>query len=192
MQKFLIIISIFLCAACTMPETRIYSLSLPVERKLSGNTSGASANVLVRSPRYLSQHYVACRTSPYQLDISKYSKWDSPPDELVRDAFREVFYSKGVFREVKTANFIPAGYYSVDIKLRRFERTDSGEGSFGEIDFDVLLVSPDGKELYRHTVSKKIRLESRNNLELAKALSSALSEGVVEAVSGIAGVMNRP
>ena len=157
-RVFFVITAIFLFTACTMPETKIYSISLPVERKLSDNKSDSSVNIRVRSPRYLAQQYIASRTSPYQIDISRYSKWESSPVELVREAFRDSFYSRGISKDVKTSNFVPAGYYSVDIQLRRFERTDSGNDLFGEMDFEVVVSSPEGKEIYRKTVSRKIRL----------------------------------
>ena len=133
----LLITAIFLFTACTMPETKIYSLSLPAERRLSDNKADSSVNIRVRSPRYLAQQYIACRTSPYQIDISKYSKWEAPPVELVRDAFKDLFYSRGISKDVKTSNFVPAGYYSVDVQLRRFERTGSDNDLFGEMGFEV-------------------------------------------------------
>lgn len=189
-RVFFLITAFFLYAACTMPETKIYSLSLPVERKLSDNKSDSSVNIRVRSPRYLAQQYIAYRTSPYQIDISKYSKWEASPVEMVRDAFRDSFYSRGLSKEVRTSNFVPAGYYSVDIQLRRFERTDSSNDLFGEMDFEVAVSSSDGKEIHHKTVSRKIRLENNDNLNLAKSLSLALSDGVEEAMTGIAGAMN--
>ena len=178
-------------AACTMPETKIYSLSLPVERKLNYNISGVSVNIRVQSPRYLSQQYIAHRISPYQLEISKYSKWELSPLEMVREAFVDAFYSRGASKEVKTLNIIPAGYSAVDIKLRRFERTDSANGAFGEVDFDVNVLSPEGKEIYRKTIARKVALERKDNVSLAKALSAALSDAVNEAMTGI-GAIKRP
>jgi len=188
-RVFCLITVIFLFAACTMPETKIYSLSLPAERKLSDNKSDYSVNIRVHSPRYLAQQYLAFRTSPYQIDISRYSKWESSPVEMVRDAFRDSFYSRGISKDVKTSNLVPAGYYSVDIQLRRFERTGPDHDLFGEIGFEIVVSSPEGKEIYRKTVSKKIRLDNKDNLDLAKALSAALSEAVEETMTGTTGVM---
>lgn len=188
-RAFLIIAAIFLLTACTMPETKIYSIPLPADTKLSDHKSDSSVNIRVRSPRYLAQQYIASRTSPYQIDISRYSKWESTPVELVREAFRDSFYSRGISKDVKTANFTPSGYYSVDIQLRRFERSDSGNDLFGEINFEVVVSSPESKEIYRKTVSRKMKLQNKDNLDLAQALSTALSEGVEEAMTGIAGVM---
>ena len=189
-RVFFLITAIFFFTACSMPETKIYSLSLPAERKLANNKSDSSVNLRVSSPRYLSQQYIAYRTSPYQIDISKYSKWESSPVEMIRDAFKDSFYSRGISKDVKTSKFVPSGYYSVDIQLRRFERTGSDNDQFGEIDFEAVVSSPEGKEIYRKTVSRRIRLENKDNLNLAKSLSLALSEGVEEAITGIAAVMN--
>ena len=190
MQRYLfLLLSIFLFTACSMPETKIYSLSLPAERKLNDTMAGVSVNVRVQSPRYLSQQYIAHRTSPYQLEISKYSKWELSPLEMVREAFVDAFYSRGTSKEVKILNIIPAGYYAVDIKLRRFERTDSVIGAFGEVDFDVNVLSPDGKELYRKTIARKVALERKDNVSLAEALSAALSDAVDETMTGIIGAI---
>ena len=190
MQKsILLLLALFVSAACTMPETKIYSLSLPVETKLNDSMSGVPVNIRVQSPRYLSQQYIAHRTSPYQLEISKYSKWEISPLEMMREAFVDAFYARGASKEVKTLNIIPAGYYAVDIKLRRFERTDTTNGAFGEVDFDVNVLSPDGKELYRKTIARKVALERKDNVSLAEALSAALSDAVDETMTGIIGAI---
>jgi len=192
MQRyFFLLLAFFMFTACTMPETKIYSLSIPAERKLTDNASGVSVNIRVKSPRYLSQQFIAFRTSPYQLEISKYSKWESSPADMVREAFSDSLYSRGISKEVKTLNIVPAGYYAIDIKLRRFERVDSGDGSFGEVDFDVNVLSPEGKEIYRKAISKKTAMQGKDNLDLAVSMSAALSEAVDEAMTGI-GVIKQP
>jgi uncharacterized lipoprotein YmbA len=192
MQRyFFLLLAVFLFTACSMPETKIYSLSVPVERKLHDNAAGVSVNLRVKSPRYLSQQFIACRTSPYQLNIAKYSKWEASPAEMMREAFSDALYSRGISKEVKTLNIVPAGYYAVDITLRRFERTDSGDDSFGEVDFDIKVLSPEGREIYGKAILKKVPLKKRDNLNLAQSLSEALSEAVDEAITGI-GVVMRP
>ena len=180
MQKRIIgLLLILFLASCAMPETRIFSLNMPAEKKLSAVNSDATVAVVVSSPRYLTQPYIAYRTSPYQLAISRYAKWDSPPDEIVRDAFRDSLAST-LFKDVRTSNFVPSGSYSLKIDLKRFERSDEGDLSFAEVAFDVSLLSPEGKNLYQNSVTKKIKIEDRSFLSLAKGLSSALGEGTEE------------
>lgn len=178
-RLLLIFICLSLFAACTMPETKIYSLSLPAGKGNDVRTD-ASINVLVQAPRYLTQSYIAYRTSPYQLQISRYSRWDAAPDDMVRDAFRDTLSALEVFSEVKASPIMPPGSYGLEINLRRFERSDNGEESFGELVFDISLISPEGKELYHNTVTKSRKLEDRSFLSLAKALSASLSEGINE------------
>lgn len=185
LKGFIVTMTVFLAAACTMPETKIYSLALPEGKETSDVKAGAAVNIFVHSPRYLSQAYIAYRTSPYQLQISRYSKWDSSPDEMVREAFKDSLSSSSLFREVRTSNFASSGYHSFEVHLRRFERSDEGNDSFGELVFDVSLLSPEGKELYRCAVSRKVRLEDKSFLGLAKALSAALSEGIGEMKAGL-------
>lgn len=193
LRVVLIVLSVFFISACTMPETKIYSLNMPdtssssysksEKERLSDVTNvKADSSIMIRvsSPRYLSQAYMAYRSSPYQLEVSRYSKWESPPNLLVKEAFKDSLSSTGLFREVRAANAVSEGFYLLDINLKRFERSDDGNDSFADLVFDVNLVSPDGMELYRSTVSKKVKLDERSFLSLARGLSSALSEGIGE------------
>jgi len=181
-----------------MPETKIYSLNMPdtssssysksEKERLSDVTNvKADSSIMIRvsSPRYLSQAYIAYRSSPYQLEVSRYSKWESPPNLMVKEAFKDSLSSTGLFREVRAANTVYDGFYLLDINLKRFERSDDGNDSFADLVFDVNLVSPDGMELYRSTVSKKVKLDERSFLSLARGLSSALSEGIGEVRNNI-------
>ena len=165
LRVVLIVLSVFFISACTMPETKIYSLNMPdtssssysksEKERLSDVTNvKADSSIMIRvsSPRYLSQAYMAYRSSPYQLEVSRYSKWESPPNLLVKEAFKDSLSSTGLFREVRAANAVSEGFYLLDINLKRFERSDDGNDSFADLVFDVNLVSPDGMELYRSTV----------------------------------------
>lgn len=186
-----IILSLSFISACTMPDTKIYSLYLPdvtarhekqktekVFIKGVREDAGASIVILIQSPRYLAQSYIVYRNSPYQLDISRYAKWGIPPTEMITSALRDYLYSTGFFKEVKISNFIPEGYYTIKLNLKKFERSDTGSDSFGEILFDVKLISPENKELYRDTISKREKLDDMSFLSLAKGLSSALEESL--------------
>jgi len=182
---FAAILAMILLISCSMPGTKIYSLAVPEEKTISGGQTDASVNVTVHSPRYLGQSYIAYRTSPYQIDLSRYSRWDMPPVDLVRDAFRDGLSASGSFREVKASVFTPGGYYNLDIYLKRFERLDEGETSSCQLLFEVKLRSPEGNEVYKKTISKTVRLEDKGFPSLAKALSSALAEGIGQSQSGI-------
>jgi len=188
MQKgFILLLLIFLFAACTMPETKIYSLSLPYEKESpkEKHTVNASLAILIESPKHLSRPYIVFRNSPYQIAISKYSKWDAPPTEIVRGAFRDALVTSGLFREIKLLTIAPKDFYTLKINLRRFERIDEGEKFSGEIIFDVSFISPEGRESYLGTVSKKILLETQKSDSLAKGLSKALADGIEEIKANI-------
>jgi len=164
-----------------MPETRVYSLYLSKDREGTIHPKGdASIAVMINSPRYLTQPYIVYRKSPYQFEISRYSKWEASPNEMLRRVFKDNLSSTQRFKEVKVINIVPEGFYSLKINLKRFERSDTGNDSFGELVFDVQLLSPDGKELFQNTISKKSKLDDRTFLSLAKGLSGALQEGVDE------------
>ncbi len=187
-KNLAVVLLFFVLGACSMnmPETEVYSLNLPNWDNAKESRSDASLAVMVTSPRYLMQPYIAYRTSPYQLSVSRYSKWEASPDEMVRQAFDDKLSSGGLFKNVRASNFVPRGFYSLRIDLKQFERLDEGDASFGEIAFNIDLFSPDGKELYHAAVVKKIKLEDRSFLGLAKALSSGLTEGVEEADASVA------
>lgn len=201
MQRFLaVIFSVFLISACTMPETKIYSIYMTTpplppfsngEIRMGVNeidsTAEKSLIVMIDAPRYLSQAYIAYRNSPYQLEISRYSKWESPPNNMVREAFKTRIFSTGDFKEVRSSNIVPDGFYSLAINLKKFERYDEGNDSFGDLFFDVQLSSPDGKELYHQTISKHVKLDDETFLSLAKGLSAALSESIEEVSESITG-----
>ena len=201
MQRFLaVIFSVFLISACTIPETKIYSIYMTTpplppfsngEIRMGVNeidsTAEKSLIVMIDAPRYLSQAYIAYRNSPYQLEISRYSKWESPPNNMVREAFKTRIFSTGDFKEVRSSNIVPNGFYSLAINLKKFERYDEGNDSFGDLFFDVQLSSPDGKELYHQTISKHVKLDDETFLSLAKGLSAALSESIEEVSESITG-----
>lgn len=168
-----------------MPETQIYSLHVPAGKHIQNTKADTSMAILVDSPRYLSQPYIVYRNSPYQLLISRYSKWDSAPDETVRQAFRDALSSSGLFKDVRSSNVVPGGFYSLRINLKRFERLDEGNDSFGELALDVSLFAPEGRDLYQGTFIKKVKLEDRSSISLAKALSSSLVEAMEEVRTNI-------
>jgi uncharacterized lipoprotein YmbA len=181
---------VVLCAACSMPQTKIYSLVLKSGEPAPKMKADVSLDLVVRSPRYLAQPYIACRTSPYQLEITRYSKWDSPPVEMVRESFRNALSAMGLFKDVKVSHYVPPDFYSLEIDLKRFERLDNGSDAFAELSFDLDLSSPDGKTLYRGSFKKKIKLSDRSFPGLAEALSGALAEGIDQAKANIGVAFN--
>ena len=180
LKRMTMFLLIAVCAACSMPETQIYSLHLPTPKNSPNKNTNASIAILIHSPRYLTQPYIAYRKSPYQLLISRYSKWESSPEEMVSHAIRDTLSTTGLFKEIRTSYVVPAGFYSLTIHLKRFERIDEGDDSFGELSFEANLRSPNGREIYQRSVSKRTKLEDKSFLSLTKGLSSALAEGITE------------
>jgi uncharacterized lipoprotein YmbA len=185
----IVFLTVLLTAACTMPATKIYSLYFPKEEKTPQKTSGITLSLSVASARYLAQPYIAYRTSPYQLELSGYAKWEAAPAEMVRDAFRHSFEASGLFKEVRTSHFPPQDAYALEIYVRRFERLDAEGGPYGDLAFDARIFSPGGKELYRGEFSRKFRLQNGSFLSLAKALSTGLLETMDEVKGQVAKVI---
>lgn len=176
---------IALLSACSVPETKIYNMSLPAEKGRADVRADASIAIMLHAPRYLTQPYIAYRNSPYRLEISRYSKWDAAPNDMLRDIFKDSISSTGLFKEVRVSNMAPHGFYALKLNVKRFERSDEDGASFGEFIFDYSLVSPENKEIYSGTVSKRVKLQDKSFLSLAMGLSSALKEGIDEVEKGI-------
>jgi len=81
---------------------------------------------------------------------------------------------------VRPSHIVLNGFYALKIDLMRFERSDEGDLSFAEVAFAVSLVAPEGKNLYQGSVTKKVKLDDRSFLSLARGLSSGLGEGIAE------------
>lgn len=182
LRKGIVLLGILLVAACSMPETRIYSLHMPADNNRAQVRKQATIILRVQSPRYLAQPYIAHRLSAYQLDISRYAKWDSAPVEMVREIFRDSL--SAVYEDVRTSNSVAEGSYVLNINLKRFERVDD---SYAELALDAVLLSAEGKEMLRFEERKKVQLDTKDSAGLAKGLSAALSESVKEVLAGLGG-----
>ncbi len=180
LQRGILLLGVLLMTACSMPETRIYSLHLPADNNKAEAGKQAMITLRVQSPRYLAQPYIAHRISPYQLDISRYAKWDSAPVEMIREIFRDSL--AGVYQDVRASNYVSEGSFVLNINLKRFERV---EDSYAELAFDAVLYSADGKELYRVEEQKKVQIDTKDPAGVAKGLSAALTESVKEVLAGL-------
>ena len=190
-NRFIIVFftfAVLFLSACTMPDTKIYSLNLnapEISSPVKDGFSDKSLVILVNAPRYLTQPYIAYRNSPYELEISRYSKWEASPQEMFRGALKNYLSAAGVFKEVRVSNVVPEGFYSLDIDIKKFERYDEGNDSYGELMFDCALYSSDEVRISGSTISKKIKLEDRTYLNLAKGLSKALNEAIKETIDAL-------
>ena len=179
-RSLLVLMSVFFITACSMPETKIYNLDIPAEKGPIQAKTDDSLVIRADSPRYLAQPYIAYRSSPYQMEIARYSKWDCSPRVMISKRLKDALFSTGLFKEVRILNIVPKQYYLLDINLKRFERLDEGSQSYGEVVLEFAYFSPAGKELFRSTISKKVRLDDKSFLSLARGLSVALSETIEE------------
>lgn len=176
-------------SGCAMPATKIYTLNLRPEAPAQQKIHDATVAVVVTSPRYLSQPYIVYRNSTYQLDISRYAKWQDPPDDMLRDAFKE-YLARTLFREVRTPGIHQDGIYLLNIDLRHFERRDEGDAFYAEVAFEAIFHSPQGEILFQHGFERRTRLQDRSFAGLAKELSLSLGEGINEVKKKLAKSMN--
>ena len=177
-----------LVSCMTMPETKIFSLYRPIEEERILCKSDLSIHVFTNAPKHLSQPYIIYRKSDFELDTARYAKWDSAPDETINNTYRLAL--SPLFRDIVITRYQDRKAHQVAIELRRFERLDEGEKSFAALEYDFFLRSPDGREIYHRKVMKKEALETRDNLNLAMAMSAALMESVEEVIADLGGIMS--
>jgi len=170
-----LMLCLLMLAACSAPATKIYSLHLP-EEKGQMTTPDTIIVIQALSPRYLAQPYIAYRSSPYQVDIAQYSKWDAAPVDTVRDNLRDALAGGSI----RTTTAFSGDACLLKVTLKHFERLDRNGESFGNLIFDAELTSPEGKELLRTTIARLVRLPDRTFLSLAQGMSQALTEAVKE------------
>lgn len=168
MFKFFIylICCLMFSSACSMPDTKIYTIQL-IDRNVKDVTKYDGKlkpiiNICVESPGHLAQPYIITRYSDYQIGVSRYSKWEVPPRDIVGRGIKEVLGSLNLFKEVNIGNINTEGAYLLDINLKRFELLSSGTDHFGEILLDLDLNTPDGNRLYFDRIHKRIKLENNN------------------------------
>jgi ABC-type uncharacterized transport system auxiliary subunit len=168
-----------LTASCSIPESKIYSVY--IKREAAPQARGtASLIISLDADRMLAQPYIVYRDSPYQLRISGYSKWDSPPVRIVAAQMEDAFHESGIFDGVHVSDTFTEGLYALKVDLHRFEEFDEPDGTFAQIEFDCELIAPDGKPLFYATLLKRRRLEDKSFLSLAKGMSEALQEAIAE------------
>jgi uncharacterized lipoprotein YmbA len=177
-----------LASGCAMKETKTYSLNLASEALAQQSISDATVAVVVSSPRHLSQPYIVYRESLYTLDISRYAKWQAPPDDMLRDAIKDPL-ANSLFREVRTTGSPRRGMYALKINLTHFERWDEADASYAEVAFVATFLSPQGKILFQQDFKRKTKLEDRRFASLAKGLSSSLDEAISELKASLAKAM---
>lgn len=182
LRRGIFLLGVLLMAACSMPETRIYSLHMPEDNTKAQVRKQAMVTLRVQSPRYLAQPYIAHRISLYQLDISRYAKWDAAPVEMVREIFRDSLST--VYQDVRVSNFVPEGSFVLNVHLKRFEWVDE---SYAELAFDAVLHSAEGKEIYHIDMEKRVQIDTKDPAGVAKGLSAALSEAIKEVLAGLKG-----
>lgn len=177
---YILIFSAVVLLACSMPYTKIYTLHLKEsseENLYIDNISRKSViNICVESPKHLKQPYIVKRYSDYSISISKYSKWEASPRDIISKKMKEELESLNIFKEVFINNINNPEDYSLDIVLKRFELLNLGKDNYGEILLNIDLISPDGKKLYHDRIYKRVKLKSDSFDELAEGLSTVLND----------------
>ncbi|KJU84531.1 protein containing DUF330 [Candidatus Magnetobacterium bavaricum] len=174
-----------------MPETKIYSLYVPIDAAVFDATAPNTGKVgepkrktalplaiIMDSPRYLTQPYIAYRSSPYELTIARYVKWDSAPVKIIGGELKNALGKKTPFSDVRVMSITPPNSHILRVNLRKFERYDDTVASYAELSLDVDLISPQGENIYRMTFNKRVKLTDSSFKSLAEGISLAVHEAI--------------
>ena len=184
--KAITIMFLLFIPACSMPETRIYSISVLHDLKATDSPVDKSIVIQMDSENYLRQPYIVHRNSPYELDIAKYSKWESSPYKMVRKELKDSLLSLDLFSDISVSSVSQKNSYILRVDLSKFERHDEGEKSYAFLEFDVDLLSPVGQKIYSDSVSSKEALDGRDFKNLAEVMSLSLKRGIDKTVIAVA------
>lgn len=176
MKRMLMILIFIFVVSCSSAEMKIYSIYMPISNEaISSSKRGETLYLTVRAPRHLEQPYIIFRNSPYELNLSTYSKWEASPSDIIKQNMMEVLTSKKIYREVKLTR--PQANEQVEvmiIDLKDFSRYDEGQISYGMLQFAVTLRDKNNKEIYQKDFKVREQLEDRTYLSLAKKISQVL------------------
>ncbi|MBF0516760.1 MAG: membrane integrity-associated transporter subunit PqiC [Nitrospirae bacterium] len=182
MVSIVALVTLAVISCASLPETKIYSLDIHYDMTAQGEARpDIPIVIVVDCPRYLSQAFMALRSSPYMLTILKFSKWQSPPSTMLAEELKKALYSIGYFKDIRIAGIVKPNVYSLKNNLTRFEQFNEGTSSYGLLSLDVDLLSPEGENIYHNTYSKKIKLNSSDDYTaLAAGMSAALNDMLLE------------
>ena len=175
-----ILLGIVILFGCSMPATSIYSLSIEQVSTSYKSAYDFPLGLVLHSPQYLSQAYIASRSSPYELRISKYSKWEAPPDRMVGESFRDFLFSAGIFQDIRIFRSPRKGLYNLELKIRRFERLNEGGKSYGLLTIDTIFSDNKGKLLFRKVIADTQELAGNDYASLAKGMSILMKRAYEE------------
>jgi uncharacterized lipoprotein YmbA len=134
-----IMILLFFISACSMPETRIYSISVQHDLETADSQVDRSIVIQMDSEDYLRQPYIVHRNSPYELKIAKYSKWESSPYKIVRKEFKDALVSIDLFSDIRISSVSQKNSCTLRVNLSKFERHDEGDKSYALLEFNIDL-----------------------------------------------------
>lgn len=173
-------IALLVIAGCATPETRIYSIHIPRPDIVAPLAKAVPLAISLEAPRHLSQPYITTRTSPYEVELSRSSKWESSPEVMVREELVRTFAAMPAFSDVRLASRPPSGYYLLKVTLQRFERIQEKGDYLAEFAADVSISFPDTAEMNRLFIVRRIPVRDAGYAALAEGLSTALSQGMAD------------
>jgi uncharacterized lipoprotein YmbA len=181
-----IMILLFFISACSMPETRIYSISVQHDLETADSQVDRSIVIQMDSEDYLRQPYIVHRNSPYELKIAKYSKWESSPYKIVRKEFKDALVSIDLFSDIRISSVSQKNSCTLRVNLSKFERHDEGDKSYALLEFNIDLLSPVGQKIYSDSVSSKESLDEKDFENLAEVMSLSLKRDIDKTVTAMA------
>ncbi|HIJ59041.1 MAG TPA: hypothetical protein HPP56_00280 [Nitrospirae bacterium] len=182
MIKMLIIFMLVFIVSCSTAEIKIYSIYMPIQEEILQSLKQQEILFLVvRSPKHLDQPYIIYRSSPFELNISSYAKWEATPLDIIRHNIVEILYSQRIYKEVKTLRpQVNEKTEVMIVDLKDFSRYDEDKVSYALLHFSVLLKDKDNKEIFIKDFKIKEKLNDKTYLSLARGMSQAITKTLQE------------
>ncbi len=181
------------CAAA--PEIRYFRVEYPLPGPSTNSPLPLTLGIArLSAPEPYRQERIIYRNSPYLVQYYAYSRWESPPADMVNERLLEQFAASGRFRRVVPWRRGEAPGYRLEARLRRFEELDEPDGWYGLVELEYEVLDGGGRSLLREVATQRIRAEAKSVDGIVEALSRGLKAGLDEMVAktGAALASHRP
>lgn len=187
MHKTLLLFVLIFFISCSTPQMRIYSINIsqyPQESRKVRIDEGVFLQI--KTNKHFRQTNIIYKSSIYEMMPSLYAKWDSPPDDILRNQITEALIRKGLFKDVRYLKSpLTKKYFMLDIVIKDFSRIDEGNKSAAVLILDITLRDSNGNNIYKKESEFKEGLEDKTYLNLAKGMSNIMTSALIKITDDI-------
>ena len=181
---------LLLAGCATAPEIRYFRVEYPLPGPSANSPLPLTLGIArLAAPEPYRQERIIYRSSPYLVQYYAYSRWESPPADMVNERLLEQFAASGRFRRVVPWRRGEAPDYRLEARLRRFEELDEPDGWYGLVELEYEVLDGGGRSLLREVATQRVRAEAKSMDGIVEALSRGLRAGLDEMVAKTGAVL---